>query len=96
MRSNIFCRFATGRGAVSDANETESLFVNREARYFFHVRNGSTYQDETGSVFRSEREAVAHAVVLASELAQDEDWDDFKIVVTVGDGRVVAQIPTRK
>jgi hypothetical protein len=96
MRSNISCHFASGRGAVSATNETESYFVNREARYFFHVRNGSTYPDETGCVFRSEGEAVAHAVVLASELTQDKDWDDFVIVVTVGDGRVVAQIPTRK
>jgi hypothetical protein len=72
------------------------LTAARGARYFFHVKNGSVYLDETGSVFPTDQEAVAQAMVLASELAQDEDWDDFVIVVTVANGQIVAQIPVRK
>jgi hypothetical protein len=63
------------------------------AKYFFHVSNGKQYLDETGRVFSTDQEAVAHASVLAEELGQDRDWGGFVISVTHEDGRVIAQVP---
>jgi hypothetical protein len=65
------------------------------ARYYFHVSNGKTYTDETGSVFSTPEDALAHARVLAAELGQDRDWDSFVVSVTDADGKGVAQIPVR-
>jgi hypothetical protein len=64
-------------------------------RYYFHVGNGKQYMDETGSVFSAPEGAIAHARVLAAELAQDGDWGGFVISVTDAGGRVLAQIPVR-
>jgi hypothetical protein len=69
--------------------------VAEAARYYFHVSNGKQYLDETGSVFSALKDAIAHARVLAAELALDGDWDGFVISVTNADGRVAAQIPVR-
>jgi hypothetical protein len=63
------------------------------ARYFFHVSNGRRYPDETGRVFSTRQEAIAHASVLAAELGQDEDWGSFAISVTDADGNLIARIP---
>jgi hypothetical protein len=62
-------------------------------RYYFHVRNGKDYPDETGKVFQSQQEALAHAAILAAELAQDGNWDGFVVSVTDADGSVIAQVP---
>jgi hypothetical protein len=48
-------------------------------RFYFHIRNGCRYPDETGLVFPSSDEAIAHASVVAAELAQDEGWDGFQL-----------------
>jgi hypothetical protein len=70
-------------------DETESNIM----RYYFHVRNGKDYPDETGKVFQSQQEALAHAAIFAAELAQDGDWDGFVVSVTDADGSVIAQVP---
>jgi hypothetical protein len=65
------------------------------ARFYFHVCNGRRYPDDTGSAFASAREAVAHASVLAAELAQDDSWDGFFISVMDEQGREIARIAVR-
>jgi len=74
-------------------DETESSIIANGGRYYFHVRNGKDYPDETGKVFQSQQEALAHAAILATELAQDGDWDGFVVSVTDADGSVIAQVP---
>jgi hypothetical protein len=64
-------------------------------RYYFHVRNGRQYPDETGRVFPTHNEAIAYASVLAAELREDRDWDDFVISITDDGGGMVAEIPVR-
>jgi hypothetical protein len=74
----------------------ESNIIATGGTYYFHVRNGKDYPDETGKVFRSQQEALAHAAILAAELAQDGDWDGFVVSVTDADGSVIAQVPVAK
>ena len=62
-------------------------------RYYFHLQNGQQYPDEAGKVFSSPDAAIAHAALVASELAQDEDWGGFVIAVTDQQGNVVGQVP---
>ena len=76
-------------------DDTGAENVAEGTRYYFHVSNGKQYLDETGSVFSALKDAIAHARVLAAELALDGDWDGFVISVTNADGRVAAQIPVR-
>jgi hypothetical protein len=85
-----------GRLFGSQPGETESDMISDGATYYFHVRNGKQYPDEAGRILPSRQEAVAHAAVLAAELAQDGDWDGFMIAVTDADGRIIAKIPVRK
>jgi hypothetical protein len=80
----------------SAPGEIESGIPTDGATYYFHVGNGRQYPDETGQMFPSQREAVAHGAVLAAELAQDGDWDSFAISVADANGRVIARIPVRK
>jgi hypothetical protein len=80
----------------SAPGEIESGIPTDGAKYYFHVGNGRQYLDETGQMFPSQREAVAHGAVLAAELAQDGDWDSFAISVADANGRVIAWIPVRK
>jgi hypothetical protein len=56
------------------------------SRFYFHIVNGSRYPDETGSVFSRTGDAVAHAFVLAKELAQDDSWHGSSILVTDDQG----------
>jgi hypothetical protein len=69
--------------------------VTGGSRFYFHVCNGRRYPDDTGSAFASAREAVAHASVLAAELAQDDSWDGFFISVMDEQGREIARIAVR-
>jgi hypothetical protein len=62
-------------------------------RYYFHVSNGRRYPDDIGKVFAVRAEAMAHASLLAKELARDGDWEGFAIVVTDDSGSAVAQVP---
>jgi hypothetical protein len=40
------------------------------ARFFFHVKNGSTFKDEEGENYPNLETARAHAAKIASELAK--------------------------
>lgn len=62
-------------------------------RYYFHVRNGKQYPDQTGKVFPSVHDAVVHAAIVAAEIAQDRDWDGYRVAVAEAGGRVVAEVP---
>jgi uncharacterized protein DUF6894 len=77
------------------SGETGIEPVAGHTRYYFHVRNGRQYPDETGRVFSTHNEAIAYASVLAAELRQDRDWGGFVICVTDDGGGVVAEIPVR-
>jgi hypothetical protein len=79
----------------SALQHVEHLFGQALAgsKFYFHVQNGGHYPDKAGSVFSSQKEAIAHASVVAAELAQDGGWDSFVIFVTDEGGRVVAQVP---
>jgi predicted DNA-binding transcriptional regulator len=49
--------------------------------------------DGLGKLFRTREEALAHASVLARELAKDKGWVGFTISLTNDNGGMVAQIP---
>jgi hypothetical protein len=66
------------------------------ARYYFHLRNGQRYPDESGKVFSSTEAAIAHAALVASELTQDEGWEGFEIVVTDQQGNVITRVPVEE
>jgi hypothetical protein len=70
--------------------------VTGGSRFYFHIRNGRRYPDDTGSAFASAQEAVAHASVLAAELAQDDSWEGFSISVTDEQGREIARVAVRR
>jgi hypothetical protein len=72
-------RFSS-RTHAFDKSGTEVLAAG--SRFYFHIVNGSRYPDETGSVFSTSDDAVAHAFVLAQELAQDDSWHGSSILVT--------------
>jgi hypothetical protein len=70
--------------------------VTGGSRFYFHIRNGRRYPDDTGSAFASAQDAVAHASVLAAELAQDDSWEGFSISVTDEPGREIARVAVRR
>jgi hypothetical protein len=80
--SSIIDAFDEGRTGVSAEG----------SRFYFHVDNGSRYPDETGSVFSTPDDAAAHAFVLAQELAQDESWHKFSILVTNDRGQEISRV----
>ena len=96
---------ATDALAVAARRHVENLFgqpldepepqVTAATRYYFHIFNGRRYPDETGTLFSTPSEALAHAVRLAAELAQDDDWDGFAIRIARDDGSTLAEIPVR-
>ena len=51
-------------------------------RYFFHaVQGGSVYEDSKGREFAKKENAMAHAAVIARELAEDGSFAGFAIQV---------------
>jgi len=76
--------------------DAPDLPIAGAARYYFNVRNGKQYPDETGQAFQSHQEAAAHGAMLAAELAQDGEWDGYMICVTDANGRIIIQIPVGK
>jgi hypothetical protein len=74
-------------------DETRTLTVTTGQRFFFHIRNGRRYPDETGSVFSCAEEAVAHATALALEFAQDGSWEGFSVSVADEGGSEIARVP---
>jgi hypothetical protein len=83
-------RLFSPRSAIFDLSQTE---VSAEgSRFYFHVDNGSRYPDETGSVFSTADEAMAHAIVVAQELVQDGSWHGSSILVTDDRGHEIVRV----
>jgi hypothetical protein len=64
-------------------------------RYFFHVMSdGTAYNDEVGRSFSDVEIAIAHAFVIARELAiEAENYVGFSVCVTDDHGHKVARVP---
>jgi hypothetical protein len=64
-------------------------------RYFFHVLGGRfPIEDDEGTTFQKTADAVAHAEIMADDLAQDDDqYSGYEIVIVDEQDRVVARIP---
>jgi hypothetical protein len=64
-------------------------------RYFFHVASDHTiYKDEVGRNFSNVEIAIAHATVIARELAiEAENYIGFSVCVTDDHGQEVARVP---
>jgi len=64
-------------------------------RYFFHVIDGALpIEDDQGTLFAGPSDAIAHAEVMANDLAQDEDQYRGHVIVVVDDHEnVIARIP---
>jgi hypothetical protein len=63
------------------------------ARFFFHVKDGNTFKDEEGEDWPSLEAARAHAVVIASELLREGNYEGYAISVTDEQGNEVAYLP---
>ena len=61
-------------------------------QFYFHIDNGTRYADETGSVHSTPDQAVAHALTIARELAQDDSWHGSSVLVTDARGRQIARV----
>jgi hypothetical protein len=78
----------------SDAFDVDPRTSSVEkSRFYFHINNGSCYPDETGSVFPTAENATQHAISVAQELAQDDSWHGFSVLVTDSLGREIARVP---
>jgi hypothetical protein len=82
-------RLSSPRSAIFDLSQTE---VSAGSRFYFHIDNGSRYPDETGSVFSTADDAMAHAIVVARELAQDGSWHGSSILVTDDRGHEIVHV----
>ena len=76
------------------------MFENREgsrmARFFFHVKNDSTFfkeEEEEGENYPNLETARAHAAKIASELAKETGYEGFAVSVTDEQGNEVAYVP---
>jgi hypothetical protein len=79
--------------SFADKEEPEAHCPPVGSRYFFHICNGQTYVDTAGHLLPSSDAAVAHAVLLAAELSQDEGLRGFAVCVTDETGRLVSRRP---
>jgi hypothetical protein len=62
------------------------------SRFYFHIDNGTRYEDETGSVHSTPDQAAVHALTIALELAQDDSWHGSSVLVTDAQGRQIARV----
>jgi hypothetical protein len=62
------------------------------ARFFFHVKNDSTFKEE-GENYPNLETARAHAAKIASELAKETSYEGFAVSVTDEQGNEVAYVP---
>ena len=64
-------------------------------RYFFHVMGGNLpIEDDDGMLFSDSSDAVAHAVIVANDLALDDDQYRGHAVVVVDEREnVIARVP---
>jgi len=64
-----------------------------EVLYFFHIRSGKLgYKDVVGQYLSSPEEAKAQAAVVANDLAEDDDWGGYSVVVTDEHETEIAQV----
>jgi hypothetical protein len=84
-------RFSSPKPGLLDQSRTEVLAG--ENRYYFHVGNGTRYPDETGTIFPTSEDAVAHAFVLARELAPDATWHGCYVFVATELGDEIFCVP---
>jgi hypothetical protein len=64
-------------------------------RYFFHVVDGTLpIEDDQGTPFDGPADAVAHAEIIANELAHDDDqYRGYTVVVVDEQENVIAWVP---
>jgi hypothetical protein len=84
-------RFSSPKPGLLDQSRTE--VSAGENRYYFHVGNGTRYPDETGTIFPTSEDAVAHAFVLARELAPDATWHGCYVFVVTELGDEICCVP---
>jgi hypothetical protein len=64
----------------------------KHAALFFHVSNSDTFKDEVGRLFSGPEEAKAHAAVVARELAEDDGWAGYSVVIVDEYGTEIARV----
>lgn len=63
-------------------------------RYFFHaIGTGTSYMDDNGTELENDDAAVAYAFVISNELAADESFHGYEIVVTSKTRTGIGQVP---
>lgn len=63
------------------------------AHYYFHVSDGErTFKDEVGRTFATPVEAEGHAVVIASELAAEDGWQGFSVIIETKEGCEITRV----
>jgi hypothetical protein len=63
-------------------------------RYFFHVMGGNLpIEDDDGMLFSDTSDAVAHAAIVANNLADDDHYRGYAVVVVDVCENVIARVP---
>jgi hypothetical protein len=63
-------------------------------RYFFHVMGGNLpIEDDDGTLFSDTADAVAHAAIIANDLATDDQYRGYAVVVLDVCENVIARVP---
>lgn len=64
-------------------------------KYFFHAAGRRrVFNDDEGQEFVNEADAMAHAVIIAREIAEDDGVDVVMIVVVDEYGNEIGGVPT--
>jgi hypothetical protein len=63
------------------------------SRFYFHLTDGRTFEDEDGERCSSLEAARAHAVRIAHELANEPELRGYAVKVTDENGNQVARVP---
>jgi hypothetical protein len=66
-----------------------------QSRYFFHLSNGDTYPDTSGTPL-SKEEAIAYAIRVAAELAEEGDWDGYSVSLADANGNQIGCFPVAR
>jgi hypothetical protein len=70
------------------------LEATQVVRYFFHVMGGNLpIQDDDGTLFSDTSDAVAHAAIVANDLANDDQYGGGAVVVVDVCENVIARVP---
>ena len=63
-------------------------------RYFFHVMGGNLpIEDDDGTLFSDTADAVAHAAIIANDLATDDQYRGYAVVVLDVCENVIVRVP---